>query len=85
MKNLKNVHPGHILKTDFLDEMKISQHDLAEAIGVEDSVIRKIIAGEEAVSAHLALKFGKFFEVSPEFWLNIQRRFDIEEELNLKL
>lgn len=84
MRKLKNVHPGHILKTDFLDEMGISQHDLANAIGVEKSVVEKLIAGEIAVSPHLATALGKFFGVSPEFWLSIQRRFDIEKQLDNK-
>lgn len=79
MKKLKNVHPGEILKIDFLKEMRISEHDFAKAIGIEESMVSKLMSGEVAVSPHIASALGKFFGVSPEFWLNIQRRYDIEK------
>ncbi len=80
MKKLKNVHPGEILKLDFLDEMEITPYALAKAIGVDQTRISQLIKGTRSMSADSALRLGKFFNVSPEFWLNIQTRFDLEEE-----
>lgn len=79
-KKLKNVHPGEILKVDFLDEMNISQYALARAVGVDQTRISQLIKGTRSMSADTALRLGKFFNMSPEFWLNIQSRFDLEEE-----
>ena len=80
MKKLKNVHPGEILKLDFLDELKISSYALAKGIGVDQTRISQIIKGTRNLSADTALRLAKFFNVSPEFWLNIQSRFDLEQE-----
>ena len=80
MKKLKNVHPGEILKLDFLDAMNISATALAKAIAVDQTRISQLIKGTRSVSADTALRLGRFFNVSPEFWLNIQTRFDLEEE-----
>ena len=80
MKKLKNVHPGEILKLDFLDPMNITPYALAKAIGVDQTRISQLINGSRSMSADTALRLGKFFNVSPEFWLNIQSRFDLEEQ-----
>jgi addiction module HigA family antidote len=80
MKRLKNVHPGEILKLDFLDEMKISAYALSKGIGVDQTRISQLIKGTRNLSADTAIRLGKFFNVSPEFWLNIQSRFDLEQE-----
>lgn len=80
MKKLKNVHPGEILKLDFLDAMNISATALAKAIAVDQTRISQLIKGTRSVSADTALRLGRFFNVSPEFWLNIQTHYDLEEE-----
>jgi len=80
MKRLKNVHPGEILKLDFLDSMNITAYALAKAIGVDQTRISQLIKGSRSISADTALRLGKYFNMSPEFWLNIQNRFDLEEE-----
>lgn len=80
IKKLKNVHPGEILKADFLDAMNITPYALARAIGVDQTRISELIKGARGMSADTALRLGKFFNMSPEFWLNIQSRFDLEKE-----
>jgi len=80
MKKLKNVHPGEILKLDFLDPMNITPYALAKAIKVDQTRIGQLIRGTRSMSADTALRLGKFFNVSAEFWLNIQVRFDLEEQ-----
>ena len=81
MKKLRKVHPGQILKLDFLDEMKISSYALAKGIGVDQTRISQLIKGTRNLSADTAIRLGKFFNVSPEFWLNIQSRFDLEQQM----
>ncbi|MBX2901755.1 MAG: HigA family addiction module antidote protein [Cyclobacteriaceae bacterium] len=80
MKKLKNVHPGEILKLDFMEPLNVSAYALAKAIHVDQTRIGQLIRGTRSVSADTALRLGKFFNVSAEFWLNIQNRFDLEEE-----
>jgi addiction module HigA family antidote len=80
MKKLNNVHPGEILKVDFLDEMNITPYALAKGIGVDQTRVSQLIKGKRSMSADTALRLGRFFNVSAEFWLNIQSRFDLQEE-----
>lgn len=80
MKKLKNVHPGEILKLDFMEPMNITAYALAKAIHVDQTRISQLLRGTRNISADTALRLGKFFNVSAEFWLNIQNRFDLEEE-----
>lgn len=74
---LKNVHPGEILKKDFLDEFGITSNFLAKAINVDQSRINQLLNGKRSVTTDTALRLGKFFNISPEFWLNLQTRFDL--------
>ena len=60
--------------------MKISSYALAKAIGVDQTRISQLIKGTRNLSADTAIRLGKFFNVSPEFWLNIQSRYDLEQE-----
>lgn len=78
-KKLKNIHPGEVLKLDFLDAMDITPYALAKAIGVDQTRISQLIKGTRSISADTALRLGKFFSMSPEFWLNLQIRYDLEE------
>lgn len=80
MKKLKNVHPGEILKLDFMEPMNVSAYALAKAILVDQTRISQLVRGTRSMSADTAIRLGKFFNVSAEFWLNIQNRFDLEEE-----
>lgn len=79
MKKLKNVHPGEILQKDFLEPMNLTPYALAKAIGVDQTRISQLIKGKRRVSADTALRFSKFFQMSAEFWLNAQCRYDLEE------
>ncbi len=78
-KKLKSVHPGEILKLDFLDEMNIKPYALAKAIAVDRTRISKLIKGTCRLSPDIALRLGRFFSISAEFWLNIQMRHDLEK------
>ncbi len=83
-KKMPPIHPGEILMEEFLEPFAISQYRLAKDIDVAPRRINEIIHGERAISADTALRLGKYFRTSPQFWLNLQSHFDLavqEEEL----
>jgi len=79
-KKIKPIHPGEILMEEFLIPLKISQYRLAKDIAVAPRRINEIAHGSRAISADTALRLGKYFNISPQFWLNLQSRFDLETE-----
>lgn len=80
MKNIKlpPIHPGEILNEEFLEPMGISQYRLAKDISVPPRRINEIVHGKRAITADTALRLGRFFNMSPQFWLNLQTRYDLE-------
>ena len=80
MKNklLANITPGEILDEDFLKPMGLSQYRLAKDIGVPARRINEIVKGERAITADTALRLGRFFKMSAQFWLNLQSHHDLE-------
>lgn len=79
MTKLKNVHPGEVLLEEFLLPLEISQNRLAREIKVPPRRINEIVLGKRAITADTALRLGKFFRTTPQFWLNLQDQFDLEE------
>jgi len=77
-KKLPPIHPGEILKEEFLEPMGISQYRLAKDISVPSRRINEIVHGKRAITADTALRLGRFFTMSPQFWLNLQTRYDLE-------
>ena len=77
-KKLPPIHPGEILIEEFLKPMGLSQYRLAKDISVPPRRINEIVHGKRSISADTALRFGRFFGISPQFWLNLQTRFDLE-------
>ena len=87
-KLLENITPGEILEEDFLKPMGLSQYRLAKDIGVPARRINEIVKGERAITADTALRLGRFFKMSAQFWLNLQAHYDLEirsEKLGLRL
>lgn len=72
------IHPGEILKEEFLDAMNISQYRLAKDINVPPRRINEIVLGKRGISADTALRLGLYFSMSPEFWVNLQTHYDLE-------
>lgn len=72
------VHPGEVLK-DELDEFAVSQTSFARQIDVPPNRISQIIAGKRSVTGDSALRFGHWFGVDPQFWLNLQAHFDLAD------
>ncbi len=84
MKKLKNIHPGDVLKEDFLNPLEISAYRLSMDIAVPQTRISEILKGNRSITADTALRLSKYFGNSPNFWLGLQNDFDIEEELQIK-
>jgi antitoxin HigA-1 len=78
--NIPNVHPGEILEEEFLKPMGISAYKLAKATFIPATRISQIIKGNRRVTADTALKLGKFFGNSADFWLGIQMEYDLRKE-----
>jgi antitoxin HigA-1 len=79
-KLLANITPGEILDEDFLKPMGLSQYRLAMDIGVPPRRINEIVKGERAITADTALRLGRYFKMSAQFWLNLQSHYDLEIE-----
>jgi addiction module HigA family antidote len=78
-QKLPNIHPGEVLREEFLIPLGISQYRLAKAIGVTEARISAICTGKRAVTADTALRLSAFFGTSSGFWLGLQADYDTEE------
>jgi len=78
MVKMKPVHPGEILREEFLAPLKINPHKLAIALRVPVPGVYEIVKEERAVSTEMALRLARYFRTSPEFWINLQAHFDLE-------
>lgn len=77
-EKIKPMHPGEILREEFLRPMGISQYRLARDIGVQPTRINQIVKGKAGISADTALRLGKYFQMSAQFWLNLQSHYELE-------
>ena len=77
-KKIPAVHPGEILEEEFLKPLHLSQYRLAKDISVPPRRINEIVHGLRAVSVDTALRLARYFGNSPEFWMNLQARYDLE-------
>ena len=80
MKRIENIHPGEVLKEEFLIPYKISAYRLSKEIGIPQTRISQIIKGKRRISADTALRLAKYFDTTAGFWLGLQNDYDIEEE-----
>ncbi|MBB2894371.1 HigA family addiction module antitoxin [Flexivirga oryzae] len=72
------IHPGEVLMEDFIEGFGITQNKLAVSIGVPPRRINEIVHGKRAITADTALRLGRYFGIEPQFWLNLQTRYDLE-------
>ena len=79
-EKLDLIHPGEILMEDFIKEFGITQNRLSVAIGVPPRRINEIVHGKRAITADTALRLGKYFGISAQFWLNLQTNYDLRVE-----
>ena len=77
-RRLPPVHPGEVLRDEFLSPLGISVYELASAIKVPRSRVNDIVLGRRAVTTDSALRLGRYFGTTPEFWLNLQAHYDLD-------
>jgi addiction module HigA family antidote len=77
-EKLHPVHPGEILLEEFIKPMKLSQNRLAIEISVDARRINEITLGTRSITADTALRLGRYFGVSPQFWLGLQAEYDLD-------
>ena len=80
MEELAPIHPGDVLMEDFINALGITQNRLAVAIGVPPRRINEIVHGKRRISADTALRLGRYFGTTAQFWINLQTHHDLEVE-----
>lgn len=79
MRTIPLATPGEILKYEFLEPMNITPYRLATNTGMQPIAVSEIIEGKRSVTPETALKLGAFFEMEAEFWMNLQRHYELEK------
>jgi antitoxin HigA-1 len=77
-KSIPPIHPGEILRDEFLVPLAVTAYRLAKDIGVPLTRIAAILAGSRAITADTALRLGRYFGMSAEFWLGLQEQYDLD-------
>ncbi len=77
-KKLKPIHPGEVLREEFLKPLGISEENLANNIGVSIQTVNEIVAEKQSVTADTALRLAKYFGTSAHFWLGLQSDYDLD-------
>jgi addiction module HigA family antidote len=80
MKTLNNIHPGEILKEEFLVPYNITAYRLAKDTFIPQTRISQIVKGKRSITADTALRLSKYFGNSAMFWLGLQNDYDLEDE-----
>ena len=78
MNRLPPVHPGEILKHDFMDPLGLSSTSLAKAIGVTPARINEIVLGKRGITADTALRLARYFSTDAWSWMNLQHHYELE-------
>jgi addiction module HigA family antidote len=82
MGKLDNIHPGEVLREEFMIPLEITAYRLSKDLGIPQTRISEILKGRRRVSADTALRLSKYFGNSAKFWLGLQDDYDLEQELN---
>jgi addiction module HigA family antidote len=84
MKKIPNIHPGEILKEEFLIPFHISAYKLAKETKIPPTRVSQILKGRRSITADTALRFSKYFGTTPDFWLGLQIEYDLRREISHK-
>lgn len=84
MEKLSNVHPGEVLRHEFLEPLGVSAYRLSKDLNIPQTRLSQIIKGKRRITADTALRLSKYFGVSAKFWLGLQDDYDLEEERESK-
>lgn len=77
-RDIPPVHPGEILKAEFLEPLGLSVNALSRAISVPRTRLNDIVLGRRGLTADTALRLSRYFGVSAQFWMNLQSRYELE-------
>lgn len=72
------LHPGEVLAMEFLEPLEMSGHKLAKGLHTNEQKVYAVLRGERGISDDLAIRLGRFFDVEPEFFVNLQSHYDLE-------
>jgi antitoxin HigA-1 len=73
----RRLHPGRVLREEYMDPMRLDADGLAQALGIPSSEITPVIADNQPVTSDLALRLARCFRTSPQFWLGLQTAYDL--------
>ena len=76
-REVRPIHPGEMIREDFLSDYGLTVAGLAEALGVSRQTVNELLRERRSVSPEMALRLSRLFQNSPEFWLNAQRAVDL--------
>jgi addiction module HigA family antidote len=79
MTQLAPLHPGEVLREEFMGPLGITAYALAKACQIERPRLERIVRELQGISADTALRLSKYFGTTPEFWMNLQARYELEE------
>jgi len=77
-RDIPPVHPGEILKADFLEPLGLSVNALSRAIGVPRTRLNDVVRGRRGITADTAMRLARFFQISAQFWMNLQSHYELE-------
>ncbi len=80
MANLKNIHPGEVLKEEFLQPLGITAYRLSKETFIPQTRVSEILKGNRRITADTALRLSRYFGTTAKFWLGLQDDYDLEEE-----
>ncbi|MEZ5069893.1 MAG: HigA family addiction module antitoxin [Bacteroidales bacterium] len=84
MEKLDNIHPGEVLREEFMVPLEITAYRLSKDLGIPQTRISEILKGRRRISADTALRLSRYFGNSAKFWLGLQDDYDLEEELSAR-
>lgn len=73
-----SIHPGEILLEEFMEPLGLSEKNLSEALGIGVGRISRIVTGKSKISADIALRLARYFGTTPQLWMNLQSKYDLE-------
>lgn len=77
---IKTLHPGEVLSTLYLQPLSMSAGALSKKLGVPRTRIERLVKGKTAMSSETALRLSRFFNTTPQYWMNMQTNFDLQNE-----
>ena len=77
-RDIPQIHPGEILKADFLAPLGLSVNALSRAIGVPRTRLNDVVLGRRGITADTAVRLARYFRVSARFWMNLQSHYELE-------